>query len=310
MKERWQLVDKKLDKHIKLYNRLTLELQDDIQSVFDSIKWDFEDANKPIASRVKLLRLVELWREEGLLKGSFGDKVRRVVGKRNISQLEALGLMIEAIYIRRKNKLNDEELIKDIAREAYDREITKYKGKTRLLDDFLIMLMSIPNPNGYIWGQYIGATSSFYAGQVQNQVLINLQQDRELNIDNIEFQKILETDRKRYLNKKKEPLVDKYSGALDTEVSFVVNRAVLKAYEDLGIEQVRFVSVIDGRTSKMCRSLDGQIFFVNKLNDFFRYSQLEGGEVNYKIKGLISGVNLPPINDGFHYCRSTIIAMR
>lgn len=45
--------------------------------------------------------------------------------------------------------------------------------------------------------------------------------------------------------------------------SHVANQAYLKSFNQLGFEYVRFVSVLDGRTSKLCASLDGSIWEIN-----------------------------------------------
>ena len=45
--------------------------------------------------------------------------------------------------------------------------------------------------------------------------------------------------------------------------SHVANQAYLVSYKKIGFEYVRFVSVLDGRTSKLCASLDGTIWEIN-----------------------------------------------
>ncbi|MGK8800966.1 minor capsid protein [Acinetobacter seifertii] len=45
--------------------------------------------------------------------------------------------------------------------------------------------------------------------------------------------------------------------------SHVANQAYLDSYKKIGFEYVRLVSVLDGRTSKLCASLDGTIWEIN-----------------------------------------------
>lgn len=45
--------------------------------------------------------------------------------------------------------------------------------------------------------------------------------------------------------------------------SHIANQAYLSSYNKIGFEYVRFVSVLDGRTSKLCASLDGSIWEIN-----------------------------------------------
>ena len=70
--------------------------------------------------------------------------------------------------------------------------------------------------------------------------------------------------------------------------------------------KAKFVAVMDNRTTDMCRSLNGQVFNVNGWNTFKRYSDYSKGERKYKCFGFVLGLNLPPITDHYHYCRSTI----
>lgn len=67
-----------------------------------------------------------------------------------------------------------------------------------------------------------------------------------------------------------------------TETNHFENEAEYIAYKEMGVEEYVFVSVLDDRTSQMCRDLDGQRFKVNERAE---------------------GVNWPPIHP---YCRSTV----
>lgn len=68
---------------------------------------------------------------------------------------------------------------------------------------------------------------------------------------------------------------------LRTEACFVTNQAELQSYIDNRVAKYRYVAVLDMRTSKMCRKLDGQEFDVDKA---------------------IVGINFPPLHP---HCRST-----
>ena len=59
-------------------------------------------------------------------------------------------------------------------------------------------------------------------------------------------------------------------------------------------------------SEKMCNSLEGQVFYLNKMNTYQRYSDLDNRIVTYHTKGLVVGENLPPISNHFHWCRSDI----
>lgn len=67
---------------------------------------------------------------------------------------------------------------------------------------------------------------------------------------------------------------------LRTESDFVANQAELQSYKEHSIKRYRYIAVLDLRTSKMCRELDGKEFDVDKA---------------------IIGINFPPLHP---HCRS------
>lgn len=72
----------------------------------------------------------------------------------------------------------------------------------------------------------------------------------------------------------------------------------------------RFIAVEDDKTTLMCDSLNNQEFYINKENVFDRYygeTQKELTIQRIRCNGLALGLNLPPIQHHFHYCRSTIM---
>ena len=71
--------------------------------------------------------------------------------------------------------------------------------------------------------------------------------------------------------------------------------------------KVRFCGINDEKQTDMCKSLDNQEFYIHDWNEFWRYSKSNDSIVKYRCYGLVLGLNLPPINDGFHWCRSYII---
>ena len=49
---------------------------------------------------------------------------------------------------------------------------------------------------------------------------------------------------------------------LRTEYNYVTGQADMDAYEDAGFDLYRYMAVLDGRTSTICRDLDGKVFHV------------------------------------------------
>jgi hypothetical protein len=164
--------------------------------------------------------------------------------------------------------------------------------------------MMMPNSKGYIWKDYIQATAKYNADQIYRQATIDLQQQKELDTTNDIYQNLIKRQQKARLNING----DKISGDTDLTLIGINNKAKLEgiySFDDKA--EVEFVSIEDEKTTKMCNSLNGQRFKVHDWNEFERYSENNRRTTKYRCYGLIVGLNCPPIDDHFHWCRSFIM---
>lgn len=100
---------------------------------------------------------------------------------------------------------------------------------------------------------------------------------------------------------------DKISGDIDLTLIGINNQAKKEGiYSFDENAKVKFIAVKDEVTTKMCRSLNNQEFYVHDWNEFERYSANNGRITRYRCYGLVVGLNCPPIDDHFHWCRSFI----
>lgn len=189
--------------------------------------------------------------------------------------------------------------------------ILKKKKQISVLDMALFLyLLEQANYSGFNFEQYIEITIRNNASQMYRQTLINIQQQKELEIENNEFQRIIkgQNNQKLCINS------DKISGFIDMQLVGMNNLAKAKGIEKLDNNaKVKFIAIIDGKETEMCNSLDGQEFYINKENIFNRYygeTQKELRIKKIKCKGLVLGLNLPPITHHFHYCRSYIVYIK
>lgn len=101
---------------------------------------------------------------------------------------------------------------------------------------------------------------------------------------------------------------DKISGEIDLTLIGINNEAKIEGIYSLDKKaKCKFISIEDQSQTKMCKSLNNQEFYIRDWNEFERYSKSSDSIKKYKCFGLIQRLNLPPINDGFHWCRSYII---
>ena len=71
------------------------------------------------------------------------------------------------------------------------------------------------------------------------------------------------------------------------------------------MEKVRF-GINDLTNKQECESLNNKVFYLNKWNDYDRYSAIDNKIVRYRTFGLKLGENQPPLTNHFHYCRSSL----
>lgn len=309
---RWRYTDMKLRDYLKIYKKVSSKTQDNIQDIFNSIDFEYTDLSKPISNnqREKLLRVIDEWKEANLLNGYFGYKANELIKKRYITNQEMLDILLWGAYIKERNQLDEYEqvLFTEIGQDLYKQGIEEIKPtkkkKWSLTWEYIWSMLCLPNVKGSSWVTYIEALALTNAQEIERQATIQLQQNKKPNIEDDVFKNIVKKQQNRYISING----DKTSGALDSQVVEVANKSLLKAGEDVGQKKLRarFIAEIDEKTTKMCDGMNGMLFYVNDWNRFYRYSADDGRDVLYIIKGLEVGANLPPINNHFHYCRSTI----
>lgn len=329
LKKRWQEVDKKLSAfHVK-NNKLNKQMYIDLQNVFDGIKFTKDELQQYAKSNyiAKLRVEIDYLRYSYDVEGYVWYKLKQLYKRIKLRNNEVLnGLILVAYY---KNYLEQQkiekkmfdEIISVVYTESQEEVINTMppikKKKARLLtvpEAFALQLIGMSGFNGYKWYDYKEGNVIYNARKMYELALNQMAIDKILDIYNDTFMKLLKKQEKVYFNKKKD-VSEKYyesefSGMLDNEVSFLVNQVALQGMIAQGCKKVQFIAVMDNDTTEMCESLDGQIFNIFGWNTYSRYSKEDDRNVIYKTKGLVVGDNLPPITNGFHYCRSTIYPYR
>lgn len=313
LNKRWKDVDKLLLKYNKDYKKLNRKTQDRLQDVFNMIDIPYQDINKPISKQEKarLDRFILEMQKDGLLSDYFGYKARLILNKKKVAYSKMLEIMIEGCYIKENKELDEINnlLYYEIADNSYRQGIKE----ANILDpiylhipfETMYLLLNIPLLEATAEA-YLKAIELNNADELYKRALMILQQGKAIDVDSKELQELLMKQRNRIINIKKE---GQPTGAISNITDNLVNEAYLQVAKDNNIQKVRFVAINDSRTTKMCRGMNNMLFNVNDWNRFFRYSAADGRDVYYVVKGLVAGINLPPITNHFHYCRSTITYM-
>ena len=317
----WNYHDKQLKKLKQIYNRTSKQKQNNLQEIFDSYKIDFEHLysitdNKTL-NRIKTK--IEEWKDKGLLNGYFGMLANNIYKKTRVKNSEILELLIYGAYVEEQSKLEETELntFKDVANYYYQEGQKQVNGKLKkkkpisTLDMALFLaLMEQPVYNGYTFKQNIEIMTRYNVEQIYKQCLINIMQRKENNIDDPIIQNII----KRQQNTKLCINGDKISGSIDLTMIGINNKCIVEGIKSIDKNaKVQFISDKCDNVTPMCMNMDRMIFNVNDYNEFIRYvgtSTKDVRQEKIKVFGLVQGVNLPPINNFFHWCHSYLIYVK
>ena len=304
LNQRWAITDKTLKDYLNKFDELGEEIIDNLIDMFDTIDIAYNDLNKPISKteNKKIDRKIQEWKDNGLLIGYFEYLVR---SKGKLTYSDLIEILIYGIYAEQESKIKKQskkvftKVAKDIYSQALDEVPVKPKKEFSLTWEYIWSLLWIPTYNKS-WDDYLKLLTLTDYQETYKQVLGVIQQDKQLTRDMLKDLVKKQTNRIISIND------DKYSGALSDTCRQLGNKIYTEPFKEQKDLQVRFIAEMDERTTKMCKSMNNKLFYVNDWNRFYRYSALDDREVLYTVKGLETGINLPPVNNHFHWCRSTI----
>lgn len=309
LKNRWQDIDKLLLRYYKDYKDINLLTQDNLQNILNSIKIEYKDISKSISNteKQKLLRQIKALESNKKVQDNiYVNELINMSKNANISYSTYIFASILIEYIIEYYNLEDttQILYNNVINNAYNQAIKEieYKEETKPKDNLLDDYLMLPFLGTEIKNLY---DSAIYTNtqEIYNNILINMQKNKELDINSKDFQNIIKKQNNRNICINE----DKLSGTIVNTVECFTNLAYLEAGKDTNQEECIFVAEIDNVTTKMCKSMNGLKFKLNDWNKYYRYSEGDKRDVLYTTFGLEQGANLPPITNHFHWCRSTII---
>jgi len=295
-------------KYLKNYKKNQRILKDNIQDIFDRIKFTQEElnayANQRDVDRFKR-KIVDIL--DKLPKGSYIEYMsKRYLGLSRITNREIIEHLIMLEYFDLSTKTSDLTTFNNIVDISYQKALKECesvkKGSTKPLSFYQIMIATIPNHLGWIWKDYVENEINYFTNQITNEFIVQFNQGNELNVDGDVFKNIFDKQQRSRLNIKD----GKTSGVIETHTDFIANQTYLEVGKDYGMEKVMFIGVDDNKQTRMCESLNRKVFYLNKWNDYDRYSAIDNKIVRYRTFGLKLGENQPPLTNHFHYCRSSL----
>lgn len=326
LNERWNEVDSKLSTFYSKNTKINRKMYDNLQSIFDWIKFDYSELDNyaSVSDIARLRTRIEDLKDKYGLEGYIGYQLTEYSRKKKLKNRDLLLALLMIEYYRQYKEQNnlETELFDEIKNVVYKQVSIQTATvlnkrppkKIEIPEAWWLGLLLKAGYTGYEWLTYKEGTLGYNVRKLYELVLINLQQGKKLNVNSSDIDKLLKKQEKAYLGKAKDKKTrnyrNEYFGSLDNYLAYLVNQIVLQAIKDQGCKKVQFIAVLDETTTDMCASLNHQIFDTEELNIYKRYSLEDKAIVEYRTKGLEVGANLPPINNGFHYCRSTIIPVK
>lgn len=312
----WQHHDQLMFKLKKIYLKISKQTQNKLQEIFKVLDLDYDSIYNIADKRSKNMidvKIVE-WKDKKLLKGYFGALANDIYNRTRVKNSEILELLIYSAYIEEQIKLDEYEkqIMYDDMNYYYKQgqeevnnslPLKKRKEILTLTDVLFLSLLAMNDSSGYDLETYKQVTIKNSTDKLYRQAIINISQQKDLDISDIEIQNIInkQLDNKLKIND------NKIYGTIDYKLIELNNKVKSEGIILLDKNaKVRLITIEDNRRTKMCESLSNQEFFVHDWNEFYRYSKVNDKIVKYKCFGLIPGLNLPPIDDGFHWCRSII----
>jgi hypothetical protein len=303
---KWKEIDKYLNKHYKNYLVVNQETQDLIEDVLDEYSNIDMSVylNKTIskARKEKLDRRIKKLLKNNKATSYMAYKLNLILKKKSITYKEMLEALIMSAFFEERTTLDEYEnvLIKDISKMSYNYaldEITKEYPKKEIKHynyEIQYVIMNIPLLYGTM-SAYMWALSNQNAEEIYKRILL-----KNAKITMKDLQETFKKQQNAYLK------LDTHSGVIENYAESYANLGYAQAGIENDIEKCRFVAEMDKRTTIMCQTLNNQVFYVNKMNVYDRYSDIDKKNVVYHTMGLKIGENLPPINNHFHWCRSSI----
>ena len=296
--KRWKPIDKEIEKFTKNFKY-------DVKTRINAFLKMFSINNDNLYDYMKTQELSIFKSELQDIQENVSDylkyKINQYLKRTKIKNYEALQILIEIAYFKSFQKAQkfEDELFNATAtitsemiqRESYDLRLHLKKFHLIPLPNYLLPhLMSLPLYLGYDWLTYKQSMIQYNSNKMYRNIVIDIQQKR-LDLDR--YNRTFEIERKRYLT------------ALDNEVASLSSYVALWGMEKQGIKKVQFIAVMDEKTTKICQSMNEQIFDIKEKNVYYRYANNNDDRTTkYETIGLQIGENQPAL----HYnCRSVLI---
>ena len=206
----WDYHNSKIKELKQIYQRINKQTQNNLQMIFKTLNLNNDNLYSIADNKTKkatntycfmishvypFTTYIEEWKDKGLLKGYFGTLAKNIYSRTRVKNSEILELLIYGAYIEEQSKLDEYEkqIMYDDINYYYSegqKEVLKAQKKKKPISiiDMALFLYLLEQSN---LEQYIQMTIQYNTQQMYKQALINIQQQKELEMENDEFQRII-----------------------------------------------------------------------------------------------------------------------
>lgn len=298
--QRWKKAENLFRSKLPEIRALYDEIGDDAIDTINSLGITHENLNKivPENTRRQVKRKIESWKEEGIVTGYFAFMIASLT---RYTYAKVFEILLYGYYFSKARQINSisNYIFRETVQDCYDQGNRDLNQETKKLKWAVILPLLMISDYNMSYENYLIALSQTSAQETYRRIIELLKMKVKIVLSDLKQLLLKQVNRILNINK------GKYSGAIVDVSRQAGNKGYIMPAEEKD-QLVMFIAEIDDRTTKMCRSLDGQIFHTKAWNRFTRYSDFYKGLHTFSWFGLEQGLNLPPINDHFHWCRSVV----
>ena len=298
--QRWKKAENLFRSKLPEIRALYDEIGDDAIDTINSLGITHENLNRivPENTRRQVKRKIESWKEEGIVTGYFAFMIASLT---RYTYAKVFEILLYGYYFSKARQINSisNYIFRETVQDCYDQGNRDLNQESKKLKWAVILPLLMISDYNMSYENYLIALSQTSAQETYRRIIELLKMKAKIVLSDLKQLLLKQVNRILNINK------GKYSGAIVDVSRQAGNKGYIMPAEEKD-HLVRFVAEMDDRTTEMCRSLDGQIFHTKAWNRFTRYSDFYKGLHTFSWFGLEQGLNLPPINDHFHWCRSVV----
>lgn len=249
--------DKALEKYKKEYNKLKLNLIDEIE--FVKLRFDYDDLKKYNDNLRAFKNKTNEAIQMGILTSYQLYMARKWLVSRRMKNRDILlwYLIYEYAQFSYLTKELEKKVFYEVNKqfvEETEKQCQKLTGKDYKINYKKLTEEALNEPNnmGYVWNIYKDSAVDFNANEMYNQIVLDLKQEKD------KIEEVIDRQENRLIKKN-------LKGTLDNELDFITSYSQLQIFYKYGISIVRVMGVLDEKTCEICDQYIGKEYKIEDI---------------------------------------------